>query len=131
MIPLTSAKNFSKTFSAISCAVILVTAMCFGSGSALADSNTKSGTQHFTQVDTAKDVEHGHPRFRHRLIPIGYANADPQCRYHRTSDGLIEICPEPHSVVSAGQYVGRDPDARIRGQMLNDFDRGATFPGGR
>jgi hypothetical protein len=129
MIPFNATKTFGNTFTAMTGAVMLIAAMCIGSGSARADGKTKN--QHLSHFGTIKDVAHDHRRFRHRLVATDDANVDPECRYQHTIDGLIEICPEPHSVFSAGQYIGRDPDARIRGQMLNDFDRGATFPGGR
>ena len=129
MIPFNATKTFGNTFTAMTGAVMLIAAMCVGSGSARADGKTKN--EHLSHFGTIKDVVHDHRRFRHRLVATDDANVDPECRYQHTIDGLIEICPEPHSVLSAGQYVGRDPDARIRGQMLNDFDRGATFPGGR
>jgi hypothetical protein len=129
MIPINVAKNFSNTVTATAAPIMLVAAMCIGSGSALADG--KNRTHHLSRLNVSKDVQHDHRRFRHRFVPLGYANADPDCRYQQTIDGLIETCPQLHSVFSGGQYVGSDPDARIRGQMLNDFDRGATFPGGR
>jgi hypothetical protein len=46
-------------------------------------------------------------------------------RHHVTTD------TDRNAVTSSGQYVGRDPDPHIRGQILIDFDRGASFPGGR
>jgi hypothetical protein len=108
-------RNSIRTFAASAGAALLV-ALFAGSAPALADSK--------------KEARHEHRVFRHRLVPIGYADAYSGCRYERTVEGLIEICPQPSSVISAHHYIGKDPDARIRSQMLIDFDRGASFPGG-
>jgi hypothetical protein len=35
-----------------------------------------------------------------------------------------------NTVYSAGAYVGSDPDARTRMQLLQDYNRGVNFPGG-
>jgi hypothetical protein len=83
MIPIYVAKNFSNTVTATAAAVMFVAAMCIGSGSALADG--KNGTHHLSRLYASKDVQHDHRRFRHRFVPIGYANADPDCRYQRST----------------------------------------------
>jgi hypothetical protein len=54
----------------------------------------------------------GHHRLRHHVITEG-AHTDSQ------------------TVMSGGQYVGRDPDARVRAQMLMDYNRGVSSMGGR
>jgi hypothetical protein len=38
---------------------------------------------------------------------------------------------DPNTVMSGGQYVGRDPDANVRAQMLMDYNRGVSSLGGR
>jgi hypothetical protein len=60
----------------------------------------------------ARDKDTRHHRLRHQVIPAG-AHTDP------------------NTVISGGQYVGRDPDARARAQMLIDYNRGAASVGGR
>jgi len=124
--------NLAKSFIATAGAVLLVSATMAGSGPAFADGNgTHSRTNRISEFNPLRDRGDDHRRLRYRFVSSGYANADPDCRYRQTVDGLVEICPQPDVVISARHFVGRDPDARIRGQMLNDFDRGATFPGGR
>jgi hypothetical protein len=62
------------------------------------------------------------------LIASSSAPAREQHRHHRARHAVVSGGTE--TVWSGGQYVGRDPDARLRGQLLNDFNRGTTFPGG-
>jgi hypothetical protein len=60
----------------------------------------------------AGDRDHRHHRPRHHVTT------------HSTdTDG--------NTVTSSGQYVGRDPDSRMRQQMLIDFNRGVSATGGR
>jgi hypothetical protein len=99
MIPFNATKTFGNTFTAMTGAVMLTAAMCIGSGSARADGKTKN--EHLSHFGTIKDVAHDHRRFRHRLVATDDANVDPECRYQHTIDGLIEICPEPHSALPA------------------------------
>jgi hypothetical protein len=65
-------------------------------------------------------VKHRHHRWYDRSFASGYSD-----------DGGYYVYSEPKTIYSAGQYVGRDPDPRIRGQMLIDFNRGVTATGGR
>jgi|HubBroStandDraft_6_1064221.scaffolds.fasta_scaffold60804_3 hypothetical protein len=66
----------------------------------------------FTAGAFARDKDTRHHRLRHHVITEG-ANTDSQ------------------TVMSGGQYVGRDPDARARAQMLIDYNRGVSSMGGR
>ena len=52
-------------------------------------------------------------------------------RHHRHHVSTGGAHTDPDTVTSAGQYVGRDPDARARAQMLMDYNRGASSLGGR
>jgi hypothetical protein len=121
MRAITLSRNSIRTVAASAAAAMLL-ALLTGGAPALADS--KAGAL------IKKETRHEHRAFRHRLVPVGYADAYSGCRYERTIEGLVEICRQPSSVISAHHYVGTDPDARIRSQMLIDFDRGASFPGG-
>jgi hypothetical protein len=98
-------------------AVMLITGLIAPSGAALAASKEKDGTLRVVRID---DGKHRHHRLRDRIISSGYADGNGAYVY-----------TEPKTVISAGQYVGRDPDRRLRGQMLIDFNRGVTSPGGR
>jgi hypothetical protein len=43
----------------------------------------------------------------------------------------IPACASPYAVVSAGTYVGSDPDPRMRAMLLSDFNRGVNATRGR
>jgi hypothetical protein len=65
------------------------------------------------------------------LVASSSAPARQQHRHHRARHAVVFGGTETTNTVrSGGQYVGHDPDARLRGQLLNDFNRGVTFPGG-
>jgi len=65
------------------------------------------------------------------LVSPSSAPAREQHRHHRARHAVASGGTETANTVwSGGQYVGRDPDARLRGQLLNDFNRGTAFPGG-
>jgi hypothetical protein len=51
-----------------------------------------------------------------------------RARHHVTTEGTRT---DPNTVMSGGQYVGRDPDANARAQMLIDYNRGVSSLGGR
>jgi hypothetical protein len=55
-------------------------------------------------------------------------NRHHRARHHVTTHSTDT---DQHTVISSGQYVGRDPDARMRQQMLIDFNRGVSSTGGR
>ena len=66
------------------------------------------------------------------VVASSSAPARERHRHHHARHAVVSGGTETANTVrSGGQYVGRDPDARLRGQLLNDFNRGATFPGGR
>jgi hypothetical protein len=38
----------------------------------------------------------------------------------------MPACASPYAVVSAGTYVGSDPDPRMRAMLLSDYNRGVN-----
>jgi hypothetical protein len=66
-------------------------------------------------------------------LTAGAFAGDKDTRHHRLRHHVITegAHTDPHAVISAGQHVGRDPDDRVRGQMLIDFNRGVSSTGGR
>jgi hypothetical protein len=63
------------------------------------------------------------------------ANAAPKCpkRLHAAGSGAAVMrsaaqnpCADPTAVCWAGTYVGRDPDPRVRMQLLWDFQSGLS-----
>jgi fatty acid desaturase len=60
-------------------------------------------------------------------LTAGAFARDKHHRHHVTTAGAHT---DPDTVYSAGQYVGRDPDARAREQMLIDNNRGVGALGG-
>jgi len=43
----------------------------------------------------------------------------------------MPACASPYAVISAGTYVGSDPDPRMRAMLLMDFNRGVNSTRGR
>jgi hypothetical protein len=43
----------------------------------------------------------------------------------------MPACASPNAVISAGTYVGTDPDPRMRAMLLMDFNRGVNATRGR
>ena len=43
----------------------------------------------------------------------------------------MPACRSPTAVISAGTYVGDDPDPRMRAMLLSDFNRGVNATRGR
>jgi hypothetical protein len=64
-------------------------------------------------------------------LTAGAFAADKDSRHHRPRHHVITEGADPQTVMSGGQYVGRDPDARARAQMLIDYNRGVSSMGGR
>ena len=62
------------------------------------------------------------------MAPTGAFAAEHKHRHHRAHDHAV--VSDPQTVNAAGQYIGRDPDRQIRGQMLIDFNRGVNAMGG-
>jgi hypothetical protein len=51
--------------------------------------------------------------------------------YARAPCYRIPACAGPNAVISAGTYVGSDPDPRMRAMLLSDFNRGVYSTRGR
>jgi hypothetical protein len=64
-------------------------------------------------------------------LTAGAFARDKYTRHHRHHVITEDAHTDPNTVYSAGQYVGRDPDARARAQMLIDNNRGVGSLGGR
>jgi hypothetical protein len=66
-------------------------------------------------------------------LTAGAFAGDKDTRHHRLRHHVITegVHTDPNTVMSGGQYVGRDPDARARAQMLIDYNRGVSSMGGR
>jgi hypothetical protein len=64
-------------------------------------------------------------------LTAGAFAGNKDTRHHRQRHHLITEGADPQTVMSGGQYVGRDPDARARAQMLIDYNRGVSSMGGR
>jgi hypothetical protein len=63
-----------------------------------------------------------HRHFVRQFEPRAYApvRCDP-----------MPACASPYAVVSAGTYVGSDPDPRMRAMLLSDYNRGVNATRGR
>jgi hypothetical protein len=55
---------------------------------------------------------------KHHRRPHATANESPSV--------LRNPCADPYAVCWAGTYIGRDPDANVRSQMLWDFQAGSA-----
>jgi hypothetical protein len=64
-------------------------------------------------------------------LTAGAFAGNKDTRHHRPRHHAITEGTDPQTVMSGGQYVGRDPDARARAQMLIDYNRGVSSMGGR
>jgi hypothetical protein len=51
--------------------------------------------------------------------------------YTRAPCYPMPACAGPNAVMSAGTYVGSDPDPRMRAMLLSDFNRGVYSTRGR
>jgi hypothetical protein len=64
-------------------------------------------------------------------LTTGAFAGNKDTRHHHPRHHVITEGADSQTVTSGGQYVGRDPDARARAQMLIDYNRGVSSMGGR
>jgi hypothetical protein len=76
-------------------------------------------------VPTLAVAKHRHLSRPHNVEFGPYGAAPVPC-------SPFPACTSPNAVISAGTYVGADPDPRMRAMLLTDFNRGVNATrGGR